>query len=227
MPPSNDTLPISQHVAQLFKLLQELSQRSAACHPEFNRQVAFRLALMVRQLAELAEETLTFQATETWRTVYERVLAMCQTERYLSVALIRTDNYWQDLPGQTSLEFNFKLIEQGFSVERTFIIDPFFWPPAARTPAKNILSWIFAQYKRGVTARLVRLSDIEEEHDLIADFGIYGDDAVGKQVVDFEGKTQKFEINFGEDRVREAEERWDRLLLYSVLLDDLIADQKP
>lgn len=177
--------PIPQHVAQLSKLLEQLSQQSSFWHSEFIRQAAFRLAAMVRQVAELSEETLTFEGTEAWRTVYERVLATCQTERYLSVALIRTDDYWQDLPGQMSIEFNFRLIEQGFSVERTFIIDPFFWPPAAQTPSKNILSWISAQHERGVTARLVRLSDIEDEPDLIIDFGIYGDDAVAQQVVDF------------------------------------------
>ena len=77
-----------------------------------------------------------------------------------------------------------------------------------------------------MTSRLVRLSDIEQEPELIADFGIYGDDAVGTQVVDFEGKTQRFQIQFGENRVRVAEERWDRILLYSILLDDLLARQK-
>ena len=217
---------ILHHVAQLSKLLEHLGRQIAFSHAEFNRQAAFRLAAMVRQVAELTEETLTFEGTETWRTVYERVLASCQMERYLSVALIRTDNYWQDLPGQMSIDFNFKLVEQGFSVERTFIIDPFFWPPAAQTPAKGILSWISAQHQRGVTSRLVRLSDIENEPDLVADFGIYGDDAVGLQVVDFEGKTQTFQIQFGERCVREAEERWDRLLLYSILLNDLLARQK-
>ena len=59
-----------------------------------------------------------------------------------------------------------------------------------------------------------------------ADFGIYGDDAVGMQVVDFEGKTKCFHMYFGPDRVREAEDRWDRLLLYSVLLDDRLAGKK-
>lgn len=72
----------------------------------------------------------------------------------------------------------------------------------------------------------MRLSDLDEEPDLVADFGIYGDDAVGRQVVDFEGKTQKFQIHFDEDHLREAEERWDRLLLYSVLLDDLLTGEK-
>jgi hypothetical protein len=172
---SNDKSPIPHHAAQLAKLLQELSQRSSSCHPEFYRQAAIRLASMVRQVTELAEDTLTFEGTETWRTVYERVLEKCQTRQYLSAALIRTDCYWRDLPGRTSIDFNYKLIEHGFSIERTFIVDPFFWPPSARMPTVSILSWISAQYRRGVTARLVRLSDIEEEPDLIADFGIYGD----------------------------------------------------
>lgn len=221
-----DKSPIPHHVAQLVELLQKLAHRSSSCHPEFNKQAAIRLASMVRQVTELAEESLTFEGTETWRTVYERVLAMCQTRRYLSAALIRTDCYWRDLPGRTSMDFNYRLIEHGFSIERTFIVDPFFWPPSARTPTGSILSWISAQYRRGVTARLVRLSDLDEEPDLVADFGIYGDDAVGRQVVDFEGKTQKFQIHFDEDHFREAEERWDRLLLYSVLLDDLLTGEK-
>ena len=219
---SREHRAVAECVNQITSLLQQLRKSEGSYHPEFKRHAEMRLATMARDLTELTQVTLSFHATESWRTVYERVLSQCKTRRYLSVALLRTDNYWRDLPGQASLEFNFKLIEHGFSVQRTFIIDPFFWPPSAKTPSAGLLRWIMSQQHKDVTSRLVRLAELDEESDLVGDFGIYGSDAVGKQTVDFEGKTQSYEISFDADRMREAEERWERLLLYSVLVDDLL-----
>ena len=39
----------------------------------------------------------------------------------LSVALIRSDTYWRDSPGESSLEFNYTLVEHGFVVQHVLV----------------------------------------------------------------------------------------------------------
>ena len=58
---------------------------------------------VAERLGTLPERRLLFETTESWRTVYEDVLQSCQTRRHLSVALIRSDDYWRDAPGEISL----------------------------------------------------------------------------------------------------------------------------
>ena len=52
--------------------------------------------------------------------------------------------------------------------------------------------------------------------------GIYGDEAVGLQEVDFEGKTVQFDLCFKANDVRQAEQRWHQLLLYAKPLQDIM-----
>ena len=70
---------------------------------------------------------------------------------------------------------------------------------------------------------LVRLADLQQEPDLICDMGIYGEDAVGFQQTDFEGKTVKFQLRFDPNSIHQAEQRWNQLLLFATPLEDLIA----
>jgi hypothetical protein len=49
--------------------------------------------------------------------------------------------------------------------------------------------------------------------------GIYGEDAVGLQQTDFEGKTVRFELHFDANSVRQAVERWNQLQLYAMPLE--------
>ena len=70
------------------------------------------------------------------------------------------------------------------------------------------------QYSQGIQVGLVRLSDLEQEADLVHDFGIYGDTAAGYQTTDEIGQTVQYEMRFGSPRVRLAEDRWRRLSLY-------------
>ncbi|MEM7317290.1 MAG: hypothetical protein AAF497_29540, partial [Planctomycetota bacterium] len=125
---------MKKQLAATSRQLRALQKQADSQHPELIRHIALRLDTWNDELAQLGQGRIAFSATETWRTIYERVLSRCQVRRYLSVALIRSDSYWQDLPGRASLEFNFQLVEHGFTVQRTFIIDPFFWPPSAKTP---------------------------------------------------------------------------------------------
>ncbi len=209
-------------ITKLSRQLAELMHSAAGQAPIFCRQSVFRLEDMSRQLDDLHKATITFDTTETWRSVYEDVLQSCKAQRYLSVALIRTDDYWRDPPGERSLEFNYQLISHGFHIRRAFIIDEFFWPPSARTPSNDILRWIIKQHQRGIEVSLVRLVALDDEPGLICDMGIYGEDAVGLQQTDFEGKTVRFELHFDANSVRQAVQRWNQLQLYATPLEQLL-----
>lgn len=165
---------------------------------------------------------MVFDSTETWRTVYEEVLNACKAKRYLSVAVVRSDDYWRDPPGQRSLQFNFQLVDHGFTVHRIFIIDDFFWPLAARTPSTVLFQWIQSQRIRGVDVSLVRSSALEQEPTLARDMGIYGTDAVGYQQTDGDGRTLRYEMNFQRAVIAQAEETWSQLLLYAKSFDEIV-----
>ena len=209
-------------IDKLTKNLKQLPGIAGNASVVFEEQVALRLSAFQQQLDEFNRLTLSFDATETWRTVYQRMLESCETHRYLSVALIKSDEYWRDEPGRSSLEFNYRLLDHGFTVRRVFIIDPFFWPPTTKTPAREILNWIVTQNERGIITSLVRLADLENEPDLICDMGIYGTEAVGKQIADFDGRTVRFRLYFDRNRIREAEDLWNRIQLFAVQIEDLI-----
>ena len=209
-------------IAKLSRQLDELRHSSVGKAPIYCQQAVFRLEHMSRQLDELLNATISFATTETWRSVYEDVLQSCKAQRYLSVALIRSDDYWRDSPGERSIEFNYRLISHGFHIHRAFIIDEFFWAPSARTPSNDIFRWILRQHQRGIEVSLIRLPDLDDEPSLVCDMGIYGEEAVGFQQTDFEGKTVRFELHFDANSIRQAEQRWNQLQLYATPLEQLL-----
>ncbi len=160
-------------------------------------------------------------STETWRAVYEEVLSACTLKRYLSVALVRTEEYWRDTPGNRSIRFNGLLVDYGFYVHRILFVDDFLWPPKAALPSKELHSWILSQYSQGIQIRLVRVSELEPESDFLVDFGIYAGTAVGYQVTDELGRTVHYEMLFGLHQVQAAEDRWKRLSLYARPLESI------
>ena len=85
------------------------------------------------------------------------------------------------------------------------------------------MHWIRDQHDRGIMTSLVRLADLDSEPDLVCDIGIYGNQAVGIQEADFEGKTVRFNIYFDGKRLQEAEELWRRVELYATPMDVLTA----
>ena len=52
---------------------------------------------------------------------------------------------------------------------------------------------------------------------------IYGEQAVGVQESDFQGRTVRFHIYFDPLRVLQAGERWGRIDLYAIPFEDLTA----
>ena len=196
-----NTEEISRTASDVERLAASSEMRGVSS-PVFRKHAALRMRAECERLDRLGEGRLVFDSTETWRTVYEEVLSACKAKRYLSVAVIRSDDYWRDPPGERSLEFNFQLVDHGFTVHRIFIIDDFFWPQAARTPSTILFQWIQSQRIRGVDVSLVRLSALEQEPMLVRDMGIYGTDAVGYQQTDFEGRTTRYEMSFQRAAIR-------------------------
>ena len=64
--------------------------------------------------------------------------------------------------------------------------------------------------------------DLDDEPDGPADFGIYGDRAVGTQELDERSRTVRFTLAFDRRAVRLAADRWDRLKIYAISVRDLL-----
>jgi hypothetical protein len=226
-PERDNAQSVAEVIDAISNEFNRLKQNDALASEVFRQQVSLRLDDKLTEITDLAAGKLVFTSTETWRTVYRQVLESARTKRYLSVALIKSDDYWRDAPGESSLKFNYELIAHGFHIHRLFIIDEFFWPRASRTPSKQLFHWILEQYQRGIEVSLVRLSDLHDEPLLVCDIGIYGQSAVGQQQTDFEGKTTRFELCFAATALQQAEQRWQQLLVYaqpfSALIDEPLA----
>jgi hypothetical protein len=186
---------------------------------------SIRLSSIQEELRLLAEGKVVFTDTEAWRTAYERILRTPGLARYLSVAWLRSEDYWRDAPGRHSMQLNYDLVQLGLRIERTLILNDFFWPPAAMLPAKIIYRWIEEQYKRGIVIRLIRESEIEGEPELLFDFGLYGHRAAGQLELDDNCRTVRFTLDFSPQTVRLFEERWRRLRLFAVSFRELL-DQR-
>jgi hypothetical protein len=212
----NVVLGVSQLMRRLLRLNRQLRDQ------HFYSQSLLRLERQREETRLLAEGKLVFESTETWRAVYEDVLSACQCKRYLSVALVQTEDYWRGLPGDRSVSFNGMLVEYGFYVHRIFIIDDFLWPPKATLPSKHLYTWIIEQYSKGIQVGVLRLSDLDGDRDLIRDFGIYGATATGYQTTDEIGQTVHFEMHFGPNHVRQAEDHWKRISLYARPFETII-----
>ena len=218
-PIARDIQSTSERLANRLLQLSRFTDVETSIFPE---QVLLRLQAIDAQLKELSEGRLIFRSTESWRPVYERLISDRNTKRYWSVALIQSEDYWRDVPGENSLKRNYELVAKGLDIRRVFLIDDFLWPQAADTPSKELFRWIAQQHHGGIQVGLLRLSAIEHEPDLICDMGIYGDQAVGFQTTDNDGKTVEYELCFSVDRVREAIQRWQAILSYAVSLSDVM-----
>jgi hypothetical protein len=180
-----------------------------------------RLASVSEQVRLLAQGRVVFSGTETWRTVYERLLESPGLGEYLSVAWVKTKDYWQDPPGRQSMRLNFELAGRGLRIERVVILRGALWPAADTLPAPEIMPWIDEQHRHGIRVFLVRESAMLNEADLLADFALYGERATGVQELDEQSRTLRFVLSFDPQSLRLARDRWERLSLYATPLVDL------
>jgi hypothetical protein len=194
--------------------------------PVLRRFALLKLASLSEQVGQMARGTVVFSGTETWRTVYEQLLEDPGLGSYRSVAWVKTRDYWQDRPGRQSMRLNYVLVRRGLRIERIVILRGDLWPEGEALPAPAIRPWLDEQNDRGIWVSLVRESEIAAEPDLLADFGIYGDRAVGIQELDELSRTQRFILQFDAHSLHLARDRWERLSLYAIPYADLL-DQAP
>lgn len=215
-----------RHYVAVFEALSRVAMNEDAILQEI---AALKAASFSQEIASLADGTVVFTGTEAWRTVYNRLLESPEIREYQSVAWVRHSSYWQDAPGQQSMNANFAAVRRGVLIERIVILTDDLWPREAVIPPGPIGRWIESQHDFGMWICLVRESELSKEPDLLCDMGIYGDRAWGVQELDQDARTLRFLLRFDGDSIRLARDRWQRLLLFATpfrhLLDQLPDDE--
>lgn len=211
---------LSDQYSDLSRGLVALAEKTDPILREF---AVIKLASLTEQLTSLADGEIVFTSTESWRTAYDRLLQSHGLGEYLSVAWVKSADYWHDAPGRQSLRLNYEVAARGLRIERFIILRDSLWPPGERLPSPVVLAWIEEQHQHGVLISLARESALLAEPDLLCDFGIYGARAVGIHELDEQSRTLRFVLHFSRQQLNLAHARWSRLALYgdwySVLLD--------
>ncbi len=208
--------------AQYLAFCKTLTDLAAQTDPILREIAALKLASVNAQIGSLADGAVIFGGTETWRSVYDALLASPDIKEYQSVAWVRSREYWQDAPGKRSMNANFEAAYRGVVVERIVILRDELWPRDRLLPTDDILPWLEDQHDHGVRTTLVRESALASEPDLLADFGVYGDRACGTQELDERSRTVRFVLSFEPQTVRLAKDRWRRLAVYATPLRNLL-----
>jgi hypothetical protein len=214
--PEDDLYPLFLSYCRALTALAEQSD------PLLREIAALKLASVNAQIGSLAAGTVVFAGTETWRAVYEQLLAGGTVREYRSVAWVRSASYWQDPPGRQSMRANFDAVHNRVLVERVAILPDLLWPDERALPAGAIGQWLGEQHDHGLHLVLVRESLLHAEPDLLADFGVYGDRAVGTQELDEQSRTVRFTLSFDPQDVRLANDRWRRLSIFGISYQSLL-----
>ena len=216
-----------QELATIHTAIAEALERVANQKDPIFRSLAHqRLKSIIEQSALMGAATVEFPSTESWRVVYEELLRSPGLHLYRSVSYIETPHYWQDGPGQQSTRLNLELHDaRAVSIERIAIIADHLWPDESLFPMEPIHSWLDEQHRHGIWLRLLRESAVGADTELLNDFGIYGNRAVGMQLADPAGRTIRFILSFDFEKLRQAEDQWSRLAVYSISYKELL-DQK-
>jgi hypothetical protein len=207
---------------QYVKLAEALSGIARHRDSLFRGLALSRLEALADELAVIAQGQIVFTATETWRAAYRHILETLHVKTYYSVAWVCTNDYWNDTPGRQSMQLNYDLAGRGFRIERVHILPDELWPFDERLPRSGILEWLVEQQGRGIVVSLIRESDLAKEPDLLRDFAIYGDRAIGIQEMDEQARTVRFLLSFDEASIRQALGRWERLALYAKPFGDFM-----
>jgi hypothetical protein len=215
---------------ELYEQYQSISRSftelSDQADPILREIALLKIASVASQVEALAAGSVMFTNTEAWRTVYEKVLKSPDLREYWSVAWVRTKDYWQDQPARQSMDVNYQVVHQGMLIDRIVILHDDLWPTSELLPSLQILPWIQQQHDHGLRIRLVRQSSLSSEPDLLCDFGVYGDRALGVQELDDQSRTLRFVLEFDPQTIRLAKDRWQRLALYTTSFRNLL-DQLP
>ncbi|MBI3823648.1 MAG: hypothetical protein HY289_13345 [Planctomycetes bacterium] len=215
------TLPDRGLLSVYRRMARAIMDIGAQSDPLASELASLRLTTIAEEMEQLGKGSVVFSGTETWRAAYQKLLPTLKVKSYLSVAWVRTSDYWDDTPGRQSMQLNFDLADRGFRIERVHILPAHLWPLDDRLPVPAILAWLQEQHVRNILVSVVREQDLAKEPDLLCDFAIYGDRATGKQELDEQSRTQRFVLSFAQESHRQAMARWERLGLYTISLADL------
>jgi len=205
--------PVSQIQSKMTRSLVDASKRGDVV---FRELLVERLNSISEDLRQIGRGRVEFSNTESWRIFYEQILRSPSTTLYRSVAHIETANYWQDGAGRKSLDLNLSLHDSGkVNIERIAIVADHLWPAEEQFPINPVRRWIDEQHRYGIWIEVVRESELASEPQLVSDFGIYGIRAVGRQIVDIAGRTTRFTLSFDYEDVKEADQFWDKIKVFS------------
>jgi len=217
-------LSSNRQIADVHRSIANSLQRIASkADPIYHKLALQQLSSVTEQCRRLADDSVEFPSTESWRVVYEELLRSPGLHNYRSAAHIESAHYWQEGPGQQSTLLNLELHDAGIiNIERIAIIADHLWRDDETFPVEPVHVWLDQQYRHGIWIRLVRESQLAGETDLVFDFGIYGTRAVGRQLADMTGRTIRFDLSFDFEKVKRAEETWKRLQVFSTSYSDLL-----
>lgn len=206
---------------RISQQMLRISQRSCAVYRDLALQ---RLEKIATDCTTMGQGRIVFTETETWRIAYEQLLRNPAVFYYHSVAIVRHPRYWQDAAGIGSMQLNFQLIDQQIvNIERIAIISDELWPREEELPVEDVRQWVHEQSTHGIWMRLTRMSDLRNEPDLIRDFGIYGQLAVGTQeLAEDRLTTLRFTLNFDVKAIGESRQHWEKLSVYAIAYKELL-----
>lgn len=213
--------------ASILEIVDRMRELAQISDPLLRQYTLSKLAAAAEEFRAIACGRLIFTNTETWRAAYEKVLSDSGVTEYRSVSWVKNEDYWQDLPGLQSMQFNYDLIARGVRIERILILGWNLWPAGAELPLPGVQKWIDEQHYRGIWTSLLHESDLINEPELLRDFGIYGHRATGEQELDEQSRTMQFVLSFDFPSMRLARDRWDRLLLFAVPYNKLLDQSGP
>ena len=134
--PEDDLYPLYLSYCRALTALAEQTD------PLLGEIAALKLASVNAQIDLLACGMIVFAGTETWRAVYEQLLAGGSVRGYRSVAWVRSANYWQDPPGRQSMRANFEAVHRRVLIERIAILPDAYWPwPGHASGCGAITPW--------------------------------------------------------------------------------------
>ena len=120
------------------------------------------------------------------------------------------------------MRVNLEMASSGLSIQRIVIVPEAFWPQGERMPVEPLAGWLDGQVRAGIDIFIVAGSLLAGDQDLMADFGLYGNRAVGFQHLDEQGRTLRFLLSFDFAELLAAERRWERLRLHATPYRELL-----
>jgi len=175
--------------------------------PLYQEMFRKKVRELLRQLADASRGCIEYAGGETWRKEWQLLLGHKRGTKYLSVAWVKSPEYWSDPAGQESFAF---CRTASLDTTRIYVLrDPCHDDP-------EVCRMVLDDYGSKVKVFVV-LEDVVKASDeqLLADFGVYGTRAVGYQDLDDRCRTRTFKFYFDEEQCEAARERFNGLKLYA------------